>query len=191
MTKKRYFNLVCVLYLSSSCSQSYADSTGKFPGVGSLESYNRSIAPGRLGEKKYEEGDYENSIRYTRQAIAIYPHDSALYQNLGNALRKAGKLKESVTAQNRAIELERNYLSAWIGLGLSFEGLHKFADAEKCYRKAVELKPQSFEATADLGDILRQQKRYEEARKWLLRARQLSRDPVDIGNIDKCLKDCD
>lgn len=72
----------------------------------------------------------------------------------------------------------------------SYEGLQKFALAEKCYRKAVMLKPKSYVAAADLGDILRKQNKFEEARKWLLHAKDLLEPNSDSKFVDKCLSDC-
>lgn len=166
----------------------FADSQGKFPGIGSKADYDRSSVYHNQAYSLAAKGDHLSAIKLYRQAISIYPHNSGSYQDLGNELRKTGQLEESITAQKKAIELEPGYLSAWLGLGMCYERMGKLAEAEKCYRKSVEINPNSYGAVFDLGDILRQQGRIAEARSWLLRARSCPEcSPKEVDNaINLC-----
>lgn len=188
MTSSRNIALALGFMLAFGSAPVIADSNGKFPGVGSRRDYNNMCDIGNQANECHQKRDYEGAIKLYKRAISVYPYDSAAYQNLGNSLRKAGKLEDSVTAQKKAIELEPNYLSAWIGLGMSYEFMHKLIDAEKCYRKAVDIKPNSYGAVFDLGDVLRQQGKYTEAKVWLERAKRCP-DKID-QEIANALRQC-
>jgi len=147
-----------------------ADSHGKFPGKGSIDAYSRSLHPGNKAVELAKQGDIQGAIKLDSESISIYPYDSVTYHNLGNHLAKLGKFDEARKAQEQAIALEPNYVGAWIRLGRTYEKQHKLTDAERCYRRANDIES-SYETLEDLGDILRQQGRFAEARKWLLRAK--------------------
>ncbi len=133
------------------------------------------------------QGDIERAISLYKKSISIYPSDSATYHALGTAFQKIKKFEDSIDSFRKAVELEPKWVSAWIGIGLGFESLGKLTDAEKYYRKAVEINPNSYTAVGDLGDILRQQRRYKEARTWLLKAKSLPEDKMHPGQIDNIL----
>ncbi|MBX9687288.1 MAG: tetratricopeptide repeat protein [Candidatus Obscuribacterales bacterium] len=173
-------------------SPTLADSFGKFPGKGSLEAYNRSCRPLNKALQLDSSGDVAGAIRLTREAIAIYPYDSASHQNLGEFLEKTGKIEEAIKEHLQAVSLEPKMLGAWLSLGNEYELQKKFEDAERCYRRSVEIKDSSYEALCDLGDILRKQGKFEESRKWLLRAmKSPGYATARPGEIQRKLRQCD
>ena len=185
-----------LLAMTMSCagvleSAVWADSHGKFPGKGSLDAYNRSLAPMNEGARKYKEHDFNSAIEFSRQAISIYPLDSATHNNLGNALRRAGRFEEAIVELQRAIALEPSYLSAWLGLGAANESLGRLQEAERCYRRGLEIEPNSYGALFDIGDVLRQQGRLVEARNWLLRAKNSPSGKQNLEEVNNALKLCE
>ncbi|MBX9721065.1 MAG: tetratricopeptide repeat protein [Candidatus Obscuribacterales bacterium] len=167
----------------------FADSHGNFPGKGDEEAWKRSCAPIHNSNILYKQGDYQGAIKLDKEAISIYPYDSAIYHNLGNALAKLGKLDEARQAQEQALELEPKFVGAWISLGVTYEKQRCLADAERCYRKAVQVEP-CYEALGDLGDILRQQGKFDEAMQIMLRAKACPENARYPGQADKFIDMC-
>ena len=166
----------------------FADSHGKFPGKGSVDAYNKSVDIADKAVSCANSGDYLTAIKYDREANSIYPYDSATYHNLGIHLAKAGSVDEARKAEEQAIALEPSFVGAWIRLGRTYEKQHKLTDAERCYRKANEINA-CYETLEDLGDILRQQGRFDEAQKYLLRAKSCPEE-AKYGYASKYLELC-
>ncbi|MBX9687292.1 MAG: tetratricopeptide repeat protein [Candidatus Obscuribacterales bacterium] len=148
-----------------------ADGSGRFPGKGSVEAYNRSCRLGNKASELARRGDYKGAERLDRQAIAVYPYDSASFHNLGNDLEKLGMLDEAILQQQKAIDIEPNMLAAWLAMGTEFELKRNLKEAERCYRKAVQIAPNEYGSLASLGEILRQQCKFTEAMPYLLKAK--------------------
>jgi len=174
-----------------------ADSHGHFPGTGSVDAYNRSCLCGDKAIEYSHKGDNSMAIKYDREAVSIYPYDSAHYYNLGDHLSKLDKTAEAINAFEQAVTLEPRYLNAWLNLGLSYLNEGKLSEAERCYRKAVELNPVCWEALGNLGDALRQQGKFAEAGECIYKAKALptrtSGEAVnadDRAQLDDILKKC-
>ncbi|MBX9687291.1 MAG: tetratricopeptide repeat protein [Candidatus Obscuribacterales bacterium] len=189
MTVALLFLLTCSLICGS--IPAHAGGTTKFPGRGSVEDYNKSCRLSNQAIELAKRGDYVGAVRLDREAIVIYPHSAATYHNLGNHLEKLGKLDEAVKEQQRAIDKAPDMLAAWLALGFEFEMQHKFKDAERCYRKSVRLSQFDYGALGCLGDILRKQRKFEEARFWLLKAKASPGSAASPGEIEKKLAQCD
>ena len=63
----------------------------------------------------------------------------------------SGNFKEAINAYNKAIELNPQYVEAYIGRGLAYEDLGNFQQAIIDFSKAIELKPRSAEAYYNRG----------------------------------------
>jgi len=169
----------------------FADSHGNFSGRGSKEAYDRSLQISVQALEASKRKDYQKAIELDNEAIGTYPYESQWHNNLGCHLRFIGKLEAAQKAEEQALVLEPTFVGAWIDLGVCFETMHKLADAERCYRKAVEFDPKSYGALGDLGDILRQEGKFEEARQWLLKAKNCPESAKFPGEIDKMLIQCE
>jgi len=167
----------------------FADSHGKFPGRGSEEAYNKSVEIEKKALDCANKGDFQSAEKYDTEAISIYPYDSGFYSNLGQDLKKLGKTEESRKAFERAVALEPNYAHAWISIGYSYEKQRNLAEAERYYRRAVAIES-DWNALCSLGDILRQEGRFDESRKSLTRARACTLNDHDAALVDKCLEMC-
>ncbi len=167
----------------------FADSHDNFPGKGSREEWERAWVSGSKANKLSKQGDYQGAIKLDKEAISIYPHESVFYHNLGNSLAKLGQFEEARKAQEQAIAIEPNYVGAWISVGATFEKQKRLADAERCYRKAVQIEP-CYEALGDLGDILRQQGKFDEAMQLMLRAKACPENANYPGQADKFIEMC-
>jgi len=102
---------------------------------------------GELGCIAYYRGDYENAMRYYRQAVATDPHSPVPYWGLGKTLSLQGKYGEAVKVMREfkpANGFEPPLVTAEIGYALGREG--KKSDAQ---RQIAELREESKSAFVD------------------------------------------
>ncbi|RME51154.1 MAG: tetratricopeptide repeat protein, partial [Deltaproteobacteria bacterium] len=112
----------------------------------------------------------------TDSALGIYdellrklPDNPALHTLRGNLLLRSHRLDEARRAYERALELDPTFAWALRGLGWTAFQAHDFKKAEEAFRKALEIKNDPV-AWNGLGEALRSQGRYEEARRAYLQA---------------------
>ena len=97
----------------------------------------------QLGAALRGTGKVSEAIAVYRAALEL-PADGALpllHNNLGNALRDAGDLRQSRHHLEEAARIKPNYSEAWHNLGLTLYRLEALADAEAAVEKAVGLRP--------------------------------------------------
>ena len=70
----------------------------------------------------------------------------------------------------RAVELAPQYTAAWNNLGTIAYQTQKYERAEECFREALEHDPQAFEPLVNLGGVLINLHKLEEAREYNLHA---------------------
>lgn len=168
-------------------SASWADSHGKFPGKGSREAYNESCKVGNAAADLGNKGDLQGAIKLDKQAISLYPLDSMWHHNLACHLNELKKYDEGIKAEEHAISLEPSFEGAWLIQGECYEGLGKYDDALRCYRKAYSIKC-DVDTCFSIGDVLRLKKQYLEAKPWYSKALRLTKDPVQISQINESIK---
>ena len=80
-----------------------------------------------------------------------------MHYNLGNALRKQGKLAEAIASFQQALRLKPDLAEAGNNLGLALQDQGKLGEAITAYQQAVRLKPDYAEAYNNLGNALKEQ----------------------------------
>ncbi|HLZ09762.1 MAG TPA: tetratricopeptide repeat protein, partial [Chloroflexota bacterium] len=122
------------------------------------------------------------------------------WNNLGNALRKAGKLDAAVEAFQKAISASPDFATASANLGLTYDQMDRPDLAIGAYRRVVELQPANAEAQYNLGNALRECCRIDDAMDAYRAVLSLRPDDVearhnlalafkDAGRIDDCLSE--
>jgi tetratricopeptide (TPR) repeat protein len=59
----------------------------------------------------------------------------------GNALCGQGKYDEAISAYDKAIEINPQYVDAWNNKGLALDGQGKYDESIQAYGKAIEINP--------------------------------------------------
>ena len=138
------------------------------PGLGDRP----GICPGsqRLGaaaQERRSSPDLTEAERLFRRAMELDPTEPVYPRNLGDLLRDARRWEEARAVYDQALAIDRAYAPAVNGLAL----LHKerrsspdLAEAERLFRRAMELDPTEPVYPRNLGDLLRDARRWEEAR---------------------------
>jgi Flp pilus assembly protein TadD len=83
----------------------------------------------------------DEALGYYRAALALRPTEPGVYLNLGNALRKQGRLAEAVAAFRQAIRLNPEVATSYVQLALALMANGDLDGAIAAYQHAVRLAP--------------------------------------------------
>jgi len=136
-----------------------------------------AIFPYWLGRLSYDGHEYEKAIAYFKRAIELDPRMARAYDNLGLCYYYENQNDLAVSQYEKAIELERGsaHPSPWpyLNLGVTQQFLNQPGNAERNLREAIRLDPQLAKAHFQLGTVLEDTGRREEALKELGEAARL------------------
>lgn len=131
---KRIFVMVLAAFLAAG-AQAYAKD--------SRDSYNDAV-------RLIDSGEYRKAEEVLNGLVSIEPGNARFHQTLGDALRKDGKLRESIKEYERARDLGADNAELYKGMGTSYKWLRQYEDARSYYRKALQADPSDREARDDL-----------------------------------------
>ena len=136
-----------------------------------------AIYPYWLGRLSYDGHEYEQAIQYFKRAIQLDPRMFRAYDNLGLSYYYENQNDLAVSNYEKAIELDRAspHPSPWpyLNLAITQQFLNRLADAERNLREAIRLDPSLAKAHFQLGTVLEDTARPEEALKELGEAARL------------------
>lgn len=90
-----------------------------------------------------------SSTRYTFHKGPVLSAEE--YNDLGVAYESNGEYQLAVDSYNRAIEVNKEYLIAWMNLGNVYNKMNIFKKAERAYQQALQINPSSGEAQNNLA----------------------------------------
>lgn len=122
-------------------------------------------------------GDYTDAAKWLTKALEWNPRDHEAWYYLGRAKYNQNRFEEAIAAFEKCLELEPRDVKAKANLGLAYAGLGRVPEALAALKTAIawqtELPEKSPEPYIDLGELLLQQDRSEEALGYLLEAARL------------------
>ncbi|HWC89515.1 MAG TPA: tetratricopeptide repeat protein, partial [Pirellulales bacterium] len=98
---------------------------------------------------------FDVSLDWLRQALAVCPHDPVLHFEHGTTLFQQGELEPAAADYQRAFELKPDFQEAALNLGAIFEQQSRFDEALVWSLRAVQLRPTCAKAHYNLGNIRR------------------------------------
>lgn len=98
--------------------------------------------------------DYYTLVLMWSDVVKKRPGNARGHYNLGNALKKTGKVKEANEHYRRAILLKPDYAEAYYNLALNLGDEGRIEEAISYYRQALKLKPDSAQTHTNLGRLL-------------------------------------
>jgi predicted O-linked N-acetylglucosamine transferase (SPINDLY family) len=116
-----------------------------------------------LGVLAHQSGRNDLAVDLIGRAIAQNGRVPAFYNNLGNALKAQGKLREAAASYTGALAHKPNHVGALFNLGLVLQMQGQLEAAAASYRRALSYKPDYAEAHGNLGNALQAQGKLEEA----------------------------
>lgn len=126
-----------------------------------------ALYPYWLGRLAYDGHEYETAIHQFKQAIALDSNMARAYDNLGLCYYYENQNDLAVASYEKAIELDRisDHPSPWpyLNLAITQQFLNRLAEAEKDLHEAIRLDPNFAKAHFQLGTVLEDQGRREDA----------------------------
>ncbi|HUI08140.1 MAG TPA: tetratricopeptide repeat protein [Verrucomicrobiae bacterium] len=117
-----------------------------------------------LGVATWKRGSvYADEETLWRDNVAKNPTAWAAYNNLGVALRRAGRIQEAITRYQVALRINPDVAAVHDNLGVALELAGKINDAIGHYEQAVRIEPDDVEAHYDFGNALREAGKATEA----------------------------
>lgn len=139
-----------------------------------------ALYPYWLGRLDYDGHEYNRAIRHFQQAITLDPGFARAYDNLGLCFYYQNDNQRAVDSFKKAIELDQSsaHPSAWpyLNLAITQQFLNQPHEAEVNVRESIRLDPSLPQAHFELGSILEEAGRLNEAVSALQEAAQL--DPA-------------
>jgi len=118
--------------------------------------------------------DYSSADKWLTLALEWDPSDADSWYYLGRTKYSENRFEEAIRAFQKCLDLRRLFVLAADGLGLSQAGLGHTADAIASLQKALSMQENFAQKTPepyiDLGDILNQQARFDDALPLLQQA---------------------
>lgn len=108
-----------------------------------------------------EKGNYDQSIYYSKQALALDPKSFEMYHRLGIALEKKGEYQTALENYQKALEIQNDFYYSNIQIGNIYLQQKKFPEALSEFEKAIKIEPNSYEAQFNRALILAQFKNYD------------------------------
>jgi tetratricopeptide (TPR) repeat protein len=109
----------------------------------------------KLGEAYETANRFDEAAQAYQQAIAAKGDVPGYYNNLGNALAKAGKIEDAKAAYTKSAELDPpNAATAWRNFGISLYNANRLGDAVEPLQKSAELDPKNPQTWYLLGASL-------------------------------------
>jgi len=127
--------------------------------------------------------DYANADRWLSRSFQLDPHDLETCNDLGQAKFLREKYSESADVFRECLKLDAKNVYAENGLGSAYERLGRWDDAAVAYRNILAW--QSSKTPPDptpywnLGRVLQQQNKPQEAVQYLTRAVELAPDQAE------------
>jgi tetratricopeptide (TPR) repeat protein len=117
--------------------------------------------------------DVDGAERAYREALRIDEEQSIAAMQLGGILGRSGRTEEAIGLFERALRAHPNLALLHSNAATAYFVLGKFDVAETHYRRSLQLDAANFGAWLNLGRVLAQTGRKDEARTALQRAAQL------------------
>ena len=111
--------------------------------------------------KKAQINGLREELQSLRETQKEYAHE---YYLMGNeCITKAHDANAAIRCFDKALNLNPNYVEAWVRKGVTLLDIGEDYDAQVCLNKAVKLSPKSFKARYNRGKCLLKLKYYDEA----------------------------
>lgn len=114
-----------------------------------------------LNSQKAQIKALREELHSLRETQKEYTHE---YYLMGNeCITKAHDANAAIRCFDKALNLNPNYVEAWVRKGVTLLDIGEDYDAQVCLNKAVKLSPKSFKARYNRGKCLLKLKYYDEA----------------------------
>ena len=99
-----------------------------------------------MARSAHQVGKNDIAVQLIGKALSIRPDYVEAHNNLGNTLKKQGRLDDAVVSYKKALSIKPDYAEAHYNLGNTFKEQGRLDDAVVSYKKALSVKPDYAEA---------------------------------------------
>ncbi len=127
---------------------------------------NSSLALNNLGLIYAQQGMYEKAIALYEQLLDYHPnqeHIERVYGNIANAYIGMQLFDEAIDYYQHALEIDPEYMNAYLGLGRISMKLGQYDQAEGIYMNALDLNDRNESLYTHLGNLYAMQGKYDDA----------------------------
>jgi tetratricopeptide (TPR) repeat protein len=128
------------------------------------------------GQRRADEGKWDEALQAYRQALAIDPRYGDAYIGMGDAYMSSGKYKEGFAAYEQAISVAPWNPDAHYSLGAAYNDMARYGDAFKPFVQAIRLDPGFAEAHYGIGYAYLRLENFKDALVYLRQAVRLKPD---------------
>jgi tetratricopeptide (TPR) repeat protein len=128
-----------------------------------------------LDNKKEKEG-----LQGLKTAIEAFPKYFVALERLGNEYVRLGYYDAAQYLFSAAVEVNKRSYRSWYGLAYCYHSLGKFQDALFAVQKSLEIYQGSAEAFLLSGILNRHLMKFDESKKHLLKAKELSKETMPL-----------
>lgn len=126
---------------------------------------------GIINKLREENKQLKERLHAQRKQLEKYAHE---YYLLGNqCITQAHDVNAALANFNKAIELNPEYVDAWVRKGVTLYDSYQIDEARGCFNHAIKLNPNSFKAVYNRGKLFYFNGDYEEALNDFNRATSL------------------
>jgi tetratricopeptide (TPR) repeat protein len=118
----------------------------------------------------------EVAAEYLSKLVESVTNDAGLFNLLGSARRRQGKVDDAIEAFAKAVSLAPDLVDARFNLASALLNADRLEEAEAEFRRSLELAPDDAESHYNLGAILGGWQRLDEAEQHLSRALEINPD---------------
>jgi len=130
------------------------------------------------------QGNFELALATIDMAISINDKFYQAYNNKGNLLRNLNRYKEAILSYEHAIDINGSYVESYLNKGIVLKLIGNVDEAKTCLNSALKIKPDYAECMVILGNLLIDQKKYEESDLLYLNAFKIKKNiPYLLGKI--------
>ena len=140
------------------------------------------VVQGNLGYEHLRDGRLDESIKFSKRAVALRPDYADAWVNLGVALRLQGRGEEAIQSLETALRHEPRLAAAHYNLALARLDMGQEGEALASLREAVRLRPSFGLARNSLGQALLRAGQFDQALVELQAARDIAPDDPDVYN---------
>jgi len=132
------------------------------------------------GLAAFEKKDYEKAIAALEKAVAADPKLEDGFEDLGRALRDAGRREDALKAFTRQIELNPFHEYAYAERAYTLQEMNRSEEGERDLIKQIDVAPLKSWSHERLGEIRMRQKRYDDSARYYASAASI--EPKKVQN---------
>jgi tetratricopeptide (TPR) repeat protein len=128
-------------------------------------------------------GDTNRAFQLLEYTGRLYPNDATAQFNLGIACGMKGATEDGITAYRRAIDLEPEFMPAYLNLGLLLFSIDRISEAAAVFRTGLDIDPISAPMYYGLALAERKQGHTDDASHAMMLAEKIDPEYVKQQQI--------